>query len=62
MRIVIEFEEQAGVFNMTSDGGNFATIAALEIAKASVIKQGMEKGGPARGGLGMRVRRVDAPE
>ncbi len=56
MRIVIDFDEKRGQFQMNSDGTNFSTIAALELAKAALIKKGMEEGT-----LANIVRRVDIP-
>ncbi len=57
MKIVITHEVETGQFGMESDGNDFATIALLEIAKHSLIKQGTAGG---RGGF--KVRRVDLIE
>ncbi len=56
MKIHISFDEKLGKFQMNSDGTNFSTIAVLEVAKAALIKKGMEEGT-----LGQIVRHVDIP-
>ncbi len=56
MKIVLDFDEKLGKFQMKSDGTNFGTIAVLEIAKAALIKKGMEEGT-----LASIVRHVDIP-
>ncbi len=56
MKVHINFDEKLGKFQMNSDGTNFSTIAVLELAKAALIKKGMEEGT-----LANIVRQVDIP-
>lgn len=53
MKIIIEFDEKAGRFNMQYEGSHVAALGLLAIAESAIIKKGAQEGS-----LKMPIRRV----